>query len=1411
MHNESLMKNKKKIIPLVLGIFVIATLAIAINFSSVDAQNTPGGNQNSITNMSGYNISAETDYGISENTVYVTVEDNTNSKKDVNVTFTYNDGNKTQQLGHEDMKYEANVTEPVFGLVNNSLGKYDSKSSYQKNGTTYYNYTDTSNDLLCQGRDINGSEELLGCDYILSDKTVFVEERGQVGTKEVVDWVDINSSQAISKENTANKIQFKNGYLPLGKAKNTNEIKLKVKVDHPIFTGDYEVPEEQNKYNITATSADGVYTTTLDPTWWNSTYDLRYPHNDNSSGYTGIGYFGANKSGFYATIGGDSQTGNVSTYNDTDTGDLAVANETTSLCRFQTETENFYCPKLTGSAEGLVSYYTLDDNDTSSNARDYIGGNDGTWNGNLPTQTTGQVGNAQDFDGSGDYVNLGTDEFQFGGNDFTYSAWVNGDSLSDGDNDRIIVTHGGRQGIDNTGSGNLRFTCSGPASLSFSASNNNWYHVVGVKSSTDGMKLFVNGNLEGSDASATGSCDLISGETWIGGNSFENKHYFDGQIDDVRIYNRSLSSTEVSNLYQSTNQNFPYWGQEEPLSTLSIDLQNPQDNLETTDLTHDFVANASSDSNNIENMTLYIYNSTGLEYENTTQNPQNSTNMTLDETITLNNFDNYQWYVSATNNDSTTTSSENRSLTTFEGLDVGNLTDADKYLVGDMTNLTQVVTPGSNNEPQYVNFTLTSPTGTRKIDNINGTILNNTHWRSGNATLDENGTWVANTSIEDEFGNVHTREINFDVTTIPIEQISPEDEANLTGVNQTFEVNVSEMVPPKDIENMTIYIYNSTGFFLNETFANPTNSPSMSLTEEINIGSVGDYQWYAEATNNQSSTNQTSNRSFSIKSNFTMESLNSTNTSLAENTRINLSVDEGENNIAQYARFNLTAPSGYKALESSNGTRQGNGSYWLSDQVRLNETGIWNTSAVLEDEYGDKYNITNQFNVTYNLERNPESLLFAAKNESDEVNQFNITLYDDSNGTINYDVSSAIENSSQFNISETDKTEIELNSSDNSSNPVIVTYTVQALDTITNGTYSGNITFSNTSFSQNYITSFNYSINPPAGEPVAYDSVGGTKCDSDSDDICANEFSGTQGDSFSDDYAIQNDGFADIDFCSVELTSDFQNENFYSFNVSTFNLSQGESIPIELTMNTGANTIPSDYRGNLNVVCEETDLLDNPGELSPSNRPYVRLNLEAAEDDDDQNDTDDGGGSGPGGPSENDTQWSMETSTGGSRYTVIKVPGASVSNDLVFENQGDSSRSIALRCEDVNGNLCAKINFEEDEFVLPLSEDISISRSFTINFPTELSPQNEVANIIAEDEIGNEGVITVETTQQGFLSEYLAKLGSQSELFGIPFWLILVISLLLIWIILASTLLRNNAGISFLIALVASGIIVAVI
>jgi len=190
-------------------------------------------------------------------------------------------------------------------------------------------------------------------------------------------------------------------------------------------------------------------------------------------------------------------------------------------------------------------------------------GNDGTIKGNAFFNSSGLYGGAMDFDGSGDYVDAGNDlsfNISAGGN-ITMSAWV---KISNGWNDYgYIMTkrNGGSHayGIyltDSTRAPTLLGGGSVASVVGETLSVGNWHHIVGVINGTTG-RIYINGvlNVSGTvDAIALQATETVK----IGarGNSAGASTYFNGSIDEVMIFNTSLTAQQISDIYNNQSARF---------------------------------------------------------------------------------------------------------------------------------------------------------------------------------------------------------------------------------------------------------------------------------------------------------------------------------------------------------------------------------------------------------------------------------------------------------------------------------------------------------------------------------------------------------------------------------------------------------------------------------------------------------------------------------------------------------------------------------------------------------------------------------------------------------------------------------------------------------------------------------------
>jgi hypothetical protein len=289
----------------------------------------------------------------------------------------------------------------------------------------------------------------------------------------------------------------------------------------------------------------------------------------------------------------------------------------------------------------LVSWWRMDDtNSTGTLVQDYMGRNNGTAVGGASQVTNGKFGKAWGFDGTG-YVRT---PYLINKTDITISAWfyiptnaiaggILGDWVSGGNYVYAYMYSDKHIRI------NFGYTTNEIVMVSDSYPAG-WNYLTVVLNRTGNMTLYKNGVYSATkDISAYANNSLNSGTGFtIGriGNHLAG-YYFNGSIDDVMIFNRSLSASEVASLYANASTkylNATITGMADGVHNYKVYTQDLAGNVNSTDLRYqtldrtsgnasllsplndsytnvtsqNFTANI-SDNIGIKNGTFYIYNS----------------------------------------------------------------------------------------------------------------------------------------------------------------------------------------------------------------------------------------------------------------------------------------------------------------------------------------------------------------------------------------------------------------------------------------------------------------------------------------------------------------------------------------------------------------------------------------------------------------------------------------------------------------------------------------------------------------------------------------------------------------------------------------------------------------------------------
>ncbi len=219
---------------------------------------------------------------------------------------------------------------------------------------------------------------------------------------------------------------------------------------------------------------------------------------------------------------------------------------------------------VVGSAAGPVGYWKLDETSGTSAADSTGYGNTGTYVGSptlnvAPPSALTFPSRAVTFNGSSQYVNVADSPSLNMTAAISISAWIEQTNTAtavvghifaksnSGAGDRQYTLEVGGSGNSNLISLNIRknddstwYTARDTSTIS----NGTWYHFVGTFDGSN-VRLYRNGVLVattpyvGTINAGTGKSASINSNTG---------YYFNGSIDDVRIYNRALSQAEITAL-----------------------------------------------------------------------------------------------------------------------------------------------------------------------------------------------------------------------------------------------------------------------------------------------------------------------------------------------------------------------------------------------------------------------------------------------------------------------------------------------------------------------------------------------------------------------------------------------------------------------------------------------------------------------------------------------------------------------------------------------------------------------------------------------------------------------------------------------------------------------------------------------
>jgi len=222
-----------------------------------------------------------------------------------------------------------------------------------------------------------------------------------------------------------------------------------------------------------------------------------------------------------------------------------------------------------GENQGLIGWWSFDD----GTGTDHSGfGHTGTLT-NGPVLAEGKFGYGLDFDGTNDYIDIAdADDLSFGDGSsdspFSMSIWfyahlTSGRLLAKATGVTVgeyyLIASGSKlyfRLVDESATAYLGLLQSG------TFSQNTWNHVIATYNgdgTNSGMSLYINGVLNSASNSNTGTYVAME-NSGIPLQIGKRDTYFNGVLDDARLYDRALSLTEASELYRSQASYFTQGG-----------------------------------------------------------------------------------------------------------------------------------------------------------------------------------------------------------------------------------------------------------------------------------------------------------------------------------------------------------------------------------------------------------------------------------------------------------------------------------------------------------------------------------------------------------------------------------------------------------------------------------------------------------------------------------------------------------------------------------------------------------------------------------------------------------------------------------------------------------------------------------
>ena len=200
----------------------------------------------------------------------------------------------------------------------------------------------------------------------------------------------------------------------------------------------------------------------------------------------------------------------------------------------------------------VVAHWQLDGNAQDASANQ-LHGTPGPSGSGPAWTSSGKIGGALTFDGVDDQVEVVNVPTSMKNATFAISAWVNYSATDSSGGE--VATLGDSYGLRVISSGEVRayFYAGGSSWPTLTSTGANvratgWHHLVGQYTGSS-VQIYVDGQLKGTLAASGPISYTLGTNFYLGRHGFGGtNHHYNGTIDQVRVYGRALTSTEISAL-----------------------------------------------------------------------------------------------------------------------------------------------------------------------------------------------------------------------------------------------------------------------------------------------------------------------------------------------------------------------------------------------------------------------------------------------------------------------------------------------------------------------------------------------------------------------------------------------------------------------------------------------------------------------------------------------------------------------------------------------------------------------------------------------------------------------------------------------------------------------------------------------